>query len=470
MHSNRQPDRSLDGATAGIAGSDLVSVHDEAVRAETVQLLYQSPFPALANLGVAILLVAVAWGAAPGPWLVAWLAAMAVATGGRLVLWRAFSRSEHAVCEAALWERRMLLGVTTVGLLWGVTGVAVVTVDLPIRVEGVVAISVGGMIAGAMFSMTASASVFRAYVIPAAVGPIVGFLAVGDRDHVAVAGMGLVYLFVVLLWGRDAERGIVNGIRLRLQNEALVADLQVARDRADAAEKLKQESFTNLGHELRTPLNAIIGFAESLEIELWGPLGNPRYRDYARAIGDSGRHLYELIQGILDIARHDAGILELEETRFDLPELVANCVGMMEGTARGKGVELSTGGDDGAVAVFADATKLRQIVINLLANAVRFTPSGGRVTVATRRRDGDVELEVRDTGVGLAPEDIPRALEPFVQVGQEVARDTGGAGLGLPLSKRLAELHGGRLEIDSSPGEGTTVRIVLPANRVLDRE
>ncbi|GHD47831.1 hypothetical protein GCM10017083_18670 [Thalassobaculum fulvum] len=446
-------------------------MHDGAVRAETVRLLYQSPFPALANLVVATLLVAVAWEAVPGAWLVAWLAAMALATGVRLALWRAFARSGHAGCGAVLWERRMLFGVTVVGLLWAATGAAVAAVDLPIQVEGVVAISVGGMIAGAMFSMTASAAVFRAYVIPAALGPIVGFMAVGDRDHVAVAGMGLVYLLVVLLWGRSAERAIVNGIRLRLQNEALVADLKAARDRADAAEKLKQESFANLGHELRTPLNAIIGFAQSLEIELWGPLGSPRYREYAHAIGSSGRHLYELIQGILDIARHDAGILELDETRVELAGLVGNCVGMMEGAARSKGVTLSANADGGAVAVLADATKLRQILINLLANAVRFTPSGGRVTVATRLRDGGgVEIEVRDTGIGLAAEDIPRALEPFVQVGQAMAGDSGGAGLGLPLSKRLAELHGGRLEIDSNPGDGTAVRVVLPAARVVERQ
>lgn len=439
---------------------------DSAVRAETVRLLFQSPLPALANLAVASLLVAVAWTSIPTWILAAWLLAMAAVTAVRCALWHRFQRSPGAACDAPRWERRMLFGAAVNGLLWGITGVALAMMQLPIQVEGVVAISVGGMIAGAMFSLTASSRVFRSYVLPAALGPIAGFLAAGDRDHVAVAGMGVVYLIVVLLWGRDAERGIVTGIRLRLENEALVGDLRKAREQADAAEKLKRESFANLGHELRTPLNAIIGFAESIEAELWGPVGSPRYRDYAQAIGNSGRHLFELIQGVLDIARHDAGMLELDEDRFDLAEMTRGCAAMLDGSARGNGVVLTAVVPDGGLEVVADATKLRQIVINLVANAVRFTPAGGRVLVVVDRRDdGEVELRVEDNGVGLAPEDIPRALEPFIQVVRDGISNAGGAGLGLPLSKRLAELHGGRLEIESVLGKGTVVRVFLPAAR-----
>ncbi len=443
-------------------------VAEAAVRAETVRLLYRSPVPALANLAVGALLAAVAWGWIPVWILVSWLLAMTVVTGGRLALWRLFQRSPAAACDAPQWERRMMAAVAVAGLLWALAGLAVAAWRLPVQLEGVIAISVGGMIAGAMFSMTSSTPVFRTYVIPAAVGPILGFLAVGDRDHVAVAGMGVVYLFVVLLWGRDAQRAIVNGIRLRLENDALVADLRRVRAQADAAEALKRESFANLGHELRTPLNAIIGFAQSLDAELWGPLGSPRYREYAQAIGDSGRHLFELIQGMLDIARHDAGMLELDEDRFDLVDLTRACAGMLGGVASSGGVNLEVRVPDGSIEVTADATKLRQIVINLVANAVRFTPSGGRVDVVVRRRaDGEIELRVEDNGIGLSPEDIPRALEPFIQVARNRRSNPGGAGLGLPLSKRLVELHGGRLEIESAPGEGTTVRVVLPGRRAI---
>ena len=443
-------------------------VADGAVRSEAVRLLFRSPFPALANLAVACLLALVAWGSVPTGILSSWLLAMTVATGGRFALWRRFRRSPGAACDAPRWERRLQVGVAITSLLWGLTGIAVATLQLPIQVEGVIAISVGGMIAGAVFSMTASTAVFRTYVIPSAVGPILGFLAVADRDHVAIAGMGVVYLLVVLLWGRDAERAITTGIRLRLENEALVKDLRRAREQVEAAEILKRESFANLGHELRTPLNAIIGFAQSLEAELWGPLGSPRYREYAQAIGDSGRHLFELIQGILDIARHDAGMLELDEDRLDLAALARTCAGMLDGTARSGGVTLTAEVPTDGLPVTADATKMRQIVINLLANAVRFTPAGGRVSVSVERReDGQIELRVEDNGIGLAPEDVPRALEPFIQVAHHGRRNHGGAGLGLPLSKRLAELHGGRLEIDSSLGSGTVVRVLLPAERAV---
>lgn len=468
--------RSSDGRPLPWAGPTSVERHaggsrvdDGAVRAEVVRQLYRSPFPALANLAVGGLLVLVAWGAVPGWMLSAWLLAMTMVTCGRLVLWRAFHRSPEAAREADRWQRRMMFGVAAGGALWAVAGLSVALIRMPVHVEGVIAISVGGMIAGAMFSMTASVAVFRTYVIPAALGSILGFLAVGDRGHVAVAGMGVVYLGVVLVWARDAERAIADGIRLRLENEALIADLHAAYERAEDAEKLKRESFANLGHELRTPLNAIIGFAQSLEVELWGPLGSPRYQEYARAIGDSGRHLHDLIQGILDIARHDAGMMELDETRLDLAELIGTCADMTAGSARSKGVEMSTQVPDGGVMVTADATKLRQIVINLVANAVRFTPAGGRVRLVVERRDdGGIELRVEDNGIGLAAEDIPRVLEPFVQVVRDGSRESGGAGLGLPLSKRLAELHGGGLEIESAPGEGTVVRVILPAVRAVD--
>ena len=144
---------------------------------------------------------------------------------------------------------------------------------------------------------------------------------------------------------------------------------------------------------------------------------------------------------------------------------------MLDGTARSGGVSLAAEVPDGGLMVTADATKMRQIVINLLANAVRFTPPGGRVAVIVRRRDdGQVELQVEDNGIGLAPEDIPRALEPFIQVARDGRRNHGGAGLGLPLSKRLAELHGGRLEIDSDLGTGTVVRVLLPAERAVDAD
>ncbi len=444
------------------------TVRDSQIRAERVRMLYRSPVPAIANLAVGALLSVVAWGHVPPLALVGWLLAMTLATGIRVGVWRAGVAAAFRDVDAPRWELRMVMSVTAAGLVWASSGLAIAGLDLPIHLEGVLAISVGGMLAGAIFSLTASTTTFRLYVIPAALGPIVGFLAIGDRQHLSVAAMGVVYLLVVLFWGRDASRAIDSGIRLRLENQALVTDLAAAHEELEAAERLKRESFANLGHELRTPLNAIIGFAQTLETELWGPLGSPRYREYASAIADSGQHLYLLIQGILDLSRHDAGMLELDEGSVNLTDAVRVCSAMLLGSAKAGGVALTVEAPDSGLWVRGDATKLRQIVINLAANAIRFTPSGGRVEVLVRRSDGgDTEIRVRDTGIGLEPEDIPRALEPFVQVSRDRTRESGGAGLGLPLSKRLAELHGGRLEIASRPGAGTTVTVTLPAARAL---
>lgn len=467
MNGTSSNDRAAQEAWApGLPLRERSGPSDLAVRAARVRMLYQSPFPAIANLAVASLLGSVAWGHVPAGVLAAWLIAVAGVTAIRVGLWKAFAAAPRAEAGAGRWERRMVVAVSAAGALWALSGVAVAIGRMPLHVEGLVAISVGGMLAGAMFSLTASDAAFRTYVVPAALGPILGFLAVGDREHVAIAGMGVVYLLVVWFWGRDTARGIESGIRLRLENEALVADLAAVREAAEAADRLKRESFANLGHELRTPLNAVIGFAQSLDAEIWGPLGSPRYREYARAIADSGQHLYVLIQNILDLSRHDAGVLELDERPVDLGLEIAACRDMLAASAASSGIALNIEVPLPAPWVLGDATKLRQIVINLAANAVRFTPAGGRVTVAVQRLDdGATEIRVTDTGVGLEPEDIPRALEPFVQVSRDRTRESGGAGLGLPLSKRLAELHDGRLEIDSRPGEGTTVRVALPAWR-----
>lgn len=289
--------------------------------------------------------------------------------------------------------------------VWALTGVPIAMGSLPSYAEGIVPVAVGGMLAGAIFSLTASPVTFRCYSVIAVIGPILGFAAVGDPVHLAVAGMGVVYMAVILLWGRDAGQSIDSSIRLRLENQALVADLAAVRDRAEMADRLKRESFANLGHELRTPLNAIIGFAQSLDAELWGPLGSPRYRDYAKAIADSGQHLYVLIQDILDLSRHDAGVLELDETSVDLCEAVRTCRKMLSGSASANGVSLTVEIPEAGLWVTGDSTKLRQIIINLAANAIRFTPAGGRVTIAARRLEtGETELRVEDTGIGLDPD------------------------------------------------------------------
>lgn len=223
-----------------------------------------------------------------------------------------------------------------------------------------------------------------------------------------------------------------------------------------------------MSHELRTPLNAIIGFSEILSHELFGPVGVPRYKEYATDIHSAGRHLLSLINDILDLSKAEAQRLDLSPEPVSLPDFCSHCLLFVSERAREHTIALKCVVPPDLPQLNADPLRLKQIVLNLLSNAVKFTPSGGSVTLeATVRPDGGICLCVRDTGIGMAAKDIPLALEPFRQVDSPMSRREEGTGLGLSLVKTLTELHGGNLEIDSAINAGTTVRVIFPAERSL---
>lgn len=243
--------------------------------------------------------------------------------------------------------------------------------------------------------------------------------------------------------------------------------LREARDAAEQASRTKTEFLTNVSHELRTPLNSIIGFSRMLIEQVNGPL-DPAYVGYARDILAGGTHLLAVINDILDISKVEAGAYVLDEEAVDLSALSRAVLRMIRPRAERGDVDLVCSCDPDLPAVRGDERVLRQILLNLVANAVKFTPPQGRVEVCVRRdRLGGVTLAVADTGIGMAPEDIAVALTPFGQVDADRDRQFQGTGLGLPLSERFAALHDGRLEIDSTPGLGTTVRVRLPAERLM---
>ena len=259
--------------------------------------------------------------------------------------------------------------------------------------------------------------------------------------------------------------------RLEQQGRELVQladNLARARDEAEAANRTKSEFLANMSHELRTPLNAIIGFSEVMLGELFGPLGSSRYRDYAKDVYDSGKHLLALINDILDLSKVEANRLELRETAVDIGGVIAACLRLVRERAQNAGLKLAAPDAGVQPRVSADEIKLKQILLNLLSNAIKFTPAGGTVTIsAGGDSDGGVHIRVADSGIGMRPEDVPLALQPFRQIDSALSRKHAGTGLGLPLAKALAELHGGRLEIDSRPGKGTAVILRLPPERVL---
>ena len=255
--------------------------------------------------------------------------------------------------------------------------------------------------------------------------------------------------------------------------ESLAAKQQELRDAIELAEKAaraKDSFLAHVSHELRTPLNAIIGFSEVMRDEIFGPLGSERYRGYAVHIHESGAHLLEIINEILDLSKVEAGKFELAEERFDVARALDVCMRLIQPQARLQDIELVAEIEPDLPPLLGDEVRVKQIVFNLLSNAVKFTPRGGRVCVTARRaHHGGLTITVADTGIGMAPEDIPQALAPFGQIESETwkARGGMGTGLGLPLVKAFAELHGASFAIDSARGLGTSVTISFPAARLL---
>jgi signal transduction histidine kinase len=242
--------------------------------------------------------------------------------------------------------------------------------------------------------------------------------------------------------------------------------LQERAEKAEAASEAKSAFLAIISHELRTPLNAIIGFAGLMEDQRFGPLGAPRYREYVSDIRNSGEHLLELINNMLDLSRAEAGKLHLQEDAVDLIEVVQLCGRQMQPRAAQSGLRLELALPPPPVMLQGDTAKLRQILFNLLSNALKFTPHEGCVTVKVEwRSDGGLDLVVSDTGVGMSPADVPKALQPFTQLDNRLARQYEGTGLGLPLTRSLVELHGGTLRLESAVSEGTTVTVSFPPSR-----
>ena len=245
-------------------------------------------------------------------------------------------------------------------------------------------------------------------------------------------------------------------------------ELIQAKEAAEAGSRTKSEFLTNMSHELRTPLNAIIGFSELIEHGVNQDGWVADYAEYLRDISASGRHLLGLINSILDLSKIEAGMMSLDLGVVDLPELLITSVGLVRGLANEGGVDLQLGDRGERTEIAGDLVKLKQVMLNVLSNAIKFTPSGGKVAVSTSGTDSDVTIIVTDTGCGISKADLQRVTRPFVQVESSLSRMHTGTGLGLSIAKQLCELHHGQLLIDSEEGKGTIVRMTLP--RLVSRQ
>lgn len=266
---------------------------------------------------------------------------------------------------------------------------------------------------------------------------------------------------------RARDGGVVDLLTDVTRARQVENDLRHAKEQAEVANRAKSEFLANVSHELRTPLNAIIGFAEMMAGQMLGPIA-PKYQEYAADIRDSGGHLLALINDILDMARIEAGRLTLHEEMVDLATAVESCTRLVAERARRGGVLVEIRIERPMARLHADERMVKQIVLNLLSNAVKFTPRGGRVRVeAAQDVEGRVAFETSDTGIGMTRDEIVKALTPFHRSESAFSRRFEGTGLGLPITKSLAEAHGARLEITSQPGIGTRCAVIFPVERTL---
>lgn len=293
--------------------------------------------------------------------------------------------------------------------------------------------------------LAVAGSVLSLSLVPVSGGGYVNIYAADVSDRVAV----------------ERELALANeGLERRVAERT--RDLEWAKEQAELASRSKTEFLATISHELRTPLNAIIGFSEVMAGSMFGPLGNARYQGYATDIVNSGRHLLAVINDILDVSKIEAGQMTLEMGPVDIGAVVDSALRLVETRARGGGVRLEAEIAADLPALVADRRRCLQILVNLLSNAVKFTAEGGSVTLAAAPSGEGIALHVRDTGIGMTADEIAVALEPFRQVDGSLARQYEGTGLGLPLARSMAELHGGALTVDSRKGEGTTVTVWLP--------
>ena len=438
------------------------------VEAALLRVLYRQFLPIVAgNLAVATVIAAMLWNQADPLKLSLWAAAILVTSLARIVLYLQFRRATPTDVDMARWGLYFIIGSAVSGALWGIGSIVLFVPD-SLADQIFIAAVIVGMSAGALAASTAHLSAFFAFMLPALVPIGVIHIVIGGPDHLSIGGLVLFFGVMVSWIARNFHGSLRAALSLQVERGGLLSELRAARDDAETASRAKSAFLANISHELRTPLNAINGFSQIMKDQMFGPMGNARYHQYSGLIHESGRHLLQLIEDILDLSKIESGSVELQESTFDPAAAVEVSVGLLIERARRDGVRLYTRIAPDLPDLHADERRFRQIALNLVANAVKFTPEGGTVIVsAGQDGDGAFVLTVGDTGVGIAAEDMARIMAPFVQGGESGDRNLEGAGLGLPLVKLLIDLHDGDLAIQSTPGEGTTVTVHLPAARTV---
>ncbi|WP_428696612.1 sensor histidine kinase [Stappia sp.] len=408
--------------------------------------------------------------------IVGWLTFNIIAHVLLLMACRRFDREVPVDDDLRRWRRQMISGDMLYGLTWA--GFFLLQSTAPGHDGSEIFQFATMLIVIAMLTMLSASQpkALLAGTLPITLAIVVSFLNQQSAIHYAMMAMAIGAQGFFLMLGNQLHISTVTMLEFRAEKDHLIAELEQAnaisdeaRRRAEEANLAKSRFLATMSHELRTPLNAILGFSEVMKNQLLGALDNPTYRDYAADIHNSGQHLLNLINEILDLSRIEAGRYELSEEAVPLAELLEDCKHMMAIRAKKKHISIVETYEADLPKLWADERAVRQMILNLMSNAVKFTPTGGEVQIkAGWTAGGGQYISIRDNGPGIPEDEIPIVMQAFGQGAIAIKSAEDGTGLGLPIVQALVQMHGGKLELRSKLREGTEVIVTFPASRVLE--
>lgn len=411
---------------------------------------------------------------APMTYIGIWLGLIFVSKGVILILCRRFTTLERRQVNVTKWRNRLIVAELFYGFAWaGIAFIATGTSDQAAHVfifaSFIAVISIRMMFASTVMPLVIAGTV------PMTIALVVHFVLLQEPFYWAMAAMA-VGIHVYLVYLMTGLNGTVYAmLEYRAEKDVLIGRLEEAkafsddaRKRAEEANLAKSRFLATMSHELRTPLNAILGFSEVMKSEIFGPHSNPTYKEYATDIHNSGNHLLNLINEILDLSRIEAERYELHESTVRLADIAEDCQHLISMRARSKDIQINLVEDAKLNAIWVDERAIRQVVLNLLSNAVKFTPPNGTITITLGNTStGGQYLTVRDTGPGIPEDEIEKVLKPFGQGSLAHQTAEGGTGLGLAICQKLIAIHDGVFKLTSELRNGTTVRIEIPPKRVM---
>ncbi|MCB1547364.1 MAG: sensor histidine kinase [Hyphomicrobiaceae bacterium] len=424
-------------------------------------------------LAVVFSLAAMSW--APVMEALLWLLAVIMAKVLVLESCRRFLTAPRSTMRVDTWRKQLVTVELINGFAWA--GMALIGLNGSVASSHVFIFA--SLIVVLAIRMTFASSVMPilyAGTIPMTAAVVTRLALLNDPFYWAMASMAVgVHVYFIFL-AKGLHSTALAMLEFRAEKDALIAELEEeksisdeARRRAEDANIAKSRFLATMSHELRTPLNAILGFSEVMKSEIMGPIQSTTYKEYVGNIHDSGRHLLNLINEILDLSRIEAGRYELHEEPVRLADIAEDCHRLLKLRAESKGLTIEEDFDDTLAQIWADERAVRQICLNLLSNALKFTPRGGRITMLVARApDGGQIISIKDTGPGIPKEEIPKVLQAFGQGSLAHQNAEGGTGLGLPIVQSLIALHGGEFELKSELRKGTEALVSFPPQRVLE--